>query len=1166
MDITSSKVSKISSNAPPITHSSGRGSQILEEAGAWYTDTVHVKEGMNDVLAQYDAADIGNAANPPPFAPLVLRFGDAPSRRDGGSYEDQKEVALPRYLGYFERVLQGEGIDGVKSAFPKFMAADEKSCAYEREFKLYQVGKGRPGTKEYVASDRRQKHATALTDIVESLMLLNSAGSGTSDFLWDKSDHGAAMRKAAFVFAAAWQSRQAVLAVPMATDIISSYPVSPVETHDKHWASYMKANGYPSNEDVCRMIRNKETDLFSRSGAEDYYRIWMSDNVFIMVDDWVQQLYLNATADAGITAGTLDCTALDSQSCWPPQEGACERYNPAGFHIIHTEIVRLLGPAREAGLVKELAATEEQRVGTIGSFQLNTVTYCLNQAASNRRGGYLDISKIADELPTEISSFFDDANNNIAALTAKLFGGASSQTLMHIDLTEFVNSILPATDGRERLDNEAFAPWYLLQQNYQDWEESTDTIRSYVHDSFEYMKIGLIGRLFKLRGLYVMNFAWLERDRCENEFEGASRYVDNGCFVLKVGGGGWKHLNHDDNAPTELNLAEEKYNLNLPNFFRNVRDCNNDERMMEHDKYGMGETTLSTMTDRYVYPYLETGHIRLLHILSVAPDIRVRIEVVSLNKSPSLPEYAALSYLWGDDKPFGHVIIEPESQAVEITRNLSICLSHLGDFVGTKIWIDALCINQRDNEEKSRQVSHMGSVYELAAKVLVWLGPSAEGSDAAMDGIIRFGRAAVDAGLLDLANHHLKTWPDVGDDPVHAGERFPRVAFARLTHRDYFNRVWVQQEITLARQAVVMCGHKCADAESFQAAITFYAWLVLWEVSEYRAGRQTQIPGIFDDEILRAAAGGPLTLIQTPSANPAAGSFLTSRNKYLRLGTKPPLLRLLHTLYVGWGTGGLQCGDSRDKVYGLLGMAADIAELGIAPDYSKTPEEVFEQVARSFIKTGHLDILKLCRSRRVQPPTWVPDFSKKIDNTWSDAVGGPLFKATGSRKQPTESHSSICRPTKPMSISLRGIRLDTVTAVGEAFSHDENGSFDQTAAQKMFTEIEAFLQGPSIYPATSWIDASWRIPICDRECHPTSTSIRRATVEYSRPQYITLRTQPLSGDAIAQTFSYRRTMKYRDGARPICSAKGSGFLKGAYLRALAPASWSKKAARRIAEE
>ncbi|RYP64327.1 hypothetical protein DL770_009216 [Monosporascus sp. CRB-9-2] len=134
MTLPSTKVTKASNNVPyeliywlagPITRSSGRGPQALEEAGASYTDTAHAKDGMNSVLAQYDAT------NPPPFVSPVPRLDDL-------------------------------GIDGVKSPFPKFMAAAEKSCAYEREFKLYQAVKGRPGTKEHLASDRRQKHSTGI--------------------------------------------------------------------------------------------------------------------------------------------------------------------------------------------------------------------------------------------------------------------------------------------------------------------------------------------------------------------------------------------------------------------------------------------------------------------------------------------------------------------------------------------------------------------------------------------------------------------------------------------------------------------------------------------------------------------------------------------------------------------------------------------------------------------------------------------------------------------------------------------------------------------------------------------------------------------------------------------------------------------------------------------
>ncbi|RYP65031.1 hypothetical protein DL771_008485 [Monosporascus sp. 5C6A] len=386
------------------------------------------------------------------------------------------------------------------------------------------------------------------------------------------------MRKTSFLFAVAWQSRQAVLAVPVATDHISSYPAAAVETHDKYWASYMEERGYPSNEDVCGMIRDEENDLFSRSWAKDYYHIWMSDNGFIMVHiihTGIVNIY-SALRSADIRdyietpLANLDLRTLVTDFVWRESDWQNGDAKMSAFAPILFMLAGFLGPAGEAGLVRGLAATEEHIAGTIGSFQFNTVVHSLSQAAYNRGGGYLDIAEIADELPTELGSVFDDTNNYIAALTEKLFGGTSSKTLLHIDLMEFVNTILPTADGKERMGGEAYAPWYLLQQNYQDWDESTDTLRSYFHNSFKYME-------------------WLDGDRCHNDFDGASRYIDNSCFVLKVGGGGWKHLNHDDNAPTELNLAEEKYGLNLHNFFRNVRDCNNDERVMEYGEHDMGE-------------------------------------------------------------------------------------------------------------------------------------------------------------------------------------------------------------------------------------------------------------------------------------------------------------------------------------------------------------------------------------------------------------------------------------------------------------------------------------------------------------------------------------------------------------------------------------------------
>ncbi|KAK4120537.1 hypothetical protein N657DRAFT_636526 [Parathielavia appendiculata] len=255
-------------------------------------------------------------------------------------------------------------------------------------------------------------------------------------------------------------------------------------------------------------------------------------------------------------------------------------------------------------------------------------------------------------------------------------------------------------------------------------------------------------------------------------------------------------------------------------------------------------------------------------------------------------------------------------------------------------------------------------------------------------------------------------------DSDRAAERFPR----------YFNRVWDKQEITLARDAVIVCGLETCDAGAFHAAALFYGMLIVWEVNGWRAGRQTRFPGPFSELELRRAPGGP---------------------------------------------------------------------------------ELTYLIAR-----GHFNVLKSCRSRRVQPPTWVPKLNAKIAYTWSDELGVPLFTATGSRTQPTEPLNG----SRPVSIRLRGARLDTITATGTVFvRHNEEKPYDQAAARQMFSEVEGFLGHSSIYTETERIDAIWRIPICDREYHPTSMYFRRATAELSGKQFVALRIQPLAGDVIAET-------------------------------------------------
>jgi hypothetical protein len=93
--------------------------------------------------------------------------------------------------------------------------------------------------------------------------------------------------------------------------------------------------------------------------------------------------------------------------------------------------------------------------------------------------------------------------------------------------------------------------------------------------------------------------------------------------------------------------------------------------------------------------------------------------------------YEAVSYAWGDPNNLRTITLAGFDRLV--TKNLEIALQHLRYRHGVRrLWVDALCINQQNNEERLHQVNLMRFVYQTAGRVLVWLGPSFENSDRAI--------------------------------------------------------------------------------------------------------------------------------------------------------------------------------------------------------------------------------------------------------------------------------------------------------------------------------------------------------------------------------------------------------------------------------------------------
>lgn len=139
--------------------------------------------------------------------------------------------------------------------------------------------------------------------------------------------------------------------------------------------------------------------------------------------------------------------------------------------------------------------------------------------------------------------------------------------------------------------------------------------------------------------------------------------------------------------------------------------------------------------------------IRLLRVLSDgdAPDpeqnsslVRCDLSVHHLKQESPLP-YTALSYVWGPPSTMSGSeddTLVVNGEAIPARKNL---LSALRVFRKRKdttyLWVDAVCINQDDLEEKMTQIKLMGDIYSLAEKTVIWLGPAGNGSDVAMDAV-----------------------------------------------------------------------------------------------------------------------------------------------------------------------------------------------------------------------------------------------------------------------------------------------------------------------------------------------------------------------------------------------------------------------------------------------
>jgi hypothetical protein len=108
--------------------------------------------------------------------------------------------------------------------------------------------------------------------------------------------------------------------------------------------------------------------------------------------------------------------------------------------------------------------------------------------------------------------------------------------------------------------------------------------------------------------------------------------------------------------------------------------------------------------------------------------ITVSLITVDLDDAPP---YLALSYVWGEDVGTA-VYVQCANHDVRNNRGLFDALSNIQSQTNERlIWADAICIDQRDIEERAAQVSIMDKIFEGAESVVVYLGKATEHTEQA---------------------------------------------------------------------------------------------------------------------------------------------------------------------------------------------------------------------------------------------------------------------------------------------------------------------------------------------------------------------------------------------------------------------------------------------------
>ncbi|KAL9038464.1 MAG: hypothetical protein Q9180_003120 [Flavoplaca navasiana] len=527
---------------------------------------------------------------------------------------------------------------------------------------------------------------------------------------------------------------------------------------------------------------------------------------------------------------------------------------------------------------------------------------------------------------------------------------------------------------------------------------------------------------------------------------------------------------------------------------------------MQSSAKSIAELKKSTEQHHFTYKPLDQER-REIRLVQLSRELRVarngksvpslRMHHASFD-GENLPQYTALSYTWGTGRK-GVVLIEYEglpAREVQVSTNLLDALCHFArlsdqalETVSRAFWIDQLCINQNDKDEKNHQVAMMTEIFGQAKMTNVWLG--SRQATLSCEVVTKYDQDV--SRIMEVISND----PELRDDHSSASQGVDRIlselskdnwehlhALADFCTDPWFERAWVVQEVATSSKVIVHWERGKCGWSSFQNLWHLLQWLI------------KRIMFTKDRHEVAAA----LPLVRT----------VTTLHMTVHQSMKPPrtypLIQLIENMRMFGKTRATQ---PEDLIYSTMGIASDKDTCGIEVDYKKNYMGIFTDAALQFLKIrGAQALAWSCRQTKTNDsprlPSWVPDLRLKfgfmviepisphrphLSSEQFSAAGNRNFEYTVDEKREKLSIRTFyvdkvveVKPFDFMAEHL--VSAGSITLQYQAWLADYGKFFDD-AADRVPTRYEDPIRQ----------EMHWRIPIADRYIDGDANVVRRAGLE-----------------------------------------------------------------------